>query len=195
MNDRNLIKAWEAWISESIKDRNMRSYFITFQCRNMNCSDQLIMERMHKEMETFYGRLLVRAAKSRSLRRKHPPRMFGAFDRPVNKKAVKQSATWLVNDGLHGHAMALMPVEGTFEGLLKKHIDERLNEYLRYMPYLISIDVLPIRETPERISNYFLKSIYRNRFSIDTVFVFPYSSADATKVDYIRRIQSPCYCK
>jgi hypothetical protein len=87
------------------------AYLVTFMFKPLPGSRHAIINQMRRGVEAFYATLVTRVVRyNRSNTRQHLlPRLIGAPDVPVFKRAKQSVSDVCINDGLHFHAIVLIP--------------------------------------------------------------------------------------
>jgi hypothetical protein len=132
-------------------------------------------EMMRKELERVFATSITRILsnpKARSSRTRGPI-WIACFDYPVPKRKKKEESRQdtSINNGLHVHAIALIPPRSRLKVGLERHFEELQSLYVRGGYPLSKLNAKPIVTTPERATDYVLKSIPRGRFGLDDMMV------------------------
>lgn len=104
------------------------------------------------------------------------PILIGAPDKPVAKRSKPTAIAPVLNDGLHMHALLLVPPHSRLTTTADAHFRDHQRLYSRWP--LDRVDVRSIDHTPERALAYVLKSIRRRRLSFDHVLILPRALAE-----------------
>jgi hypothetical protein len=138
-----------------------------------------VLAQMFDEAErvyrTFVTRVVRRPLATRSVG--DLPIMITAPDFPVGK-TNKPLAQVVLNDGLHLHAILLVPPRSRLPISAPEHFRQHQALYVRDRSRLDRIDVRPIENGIERAVEYVLKSLRRRRFSMDDLLLLPRALAE-----------------
>ena len=99
-------------------------------------------------------------------------------DLPVPKAQKQRLRDITLNDGLHLHALALIPPGSQMEGGLDQHFADNQALYVRREHAvarhpLARVHAQPIIRDPDYVTEYVFKSLSRQRFSLDDVLILP----------------------
>lgn len=141
-------------------------HLVTFLFKDMsNPSEANRVRIMAGQIEAFYKKLITHVV--RRPRTQPCPILIAAPDMPVPKTEKKEPDYPFANDGLHFHAILLLPPKNRLKEPLSAHIQTKWRAYQGPDTLFFSIDVEPIQETPGKAVQYVLKSISRRRFTYD----------------------------
>lgn len=135
-----------------------------------------------KEVDRVYNRLLTRAIRSPSStgKRARVPKLFAFAELPVPKREKTSLSAVSVNDGLHVHALLLFPWPCRLgkKPRLVAHLRERRRTYLGNHGKLRHVHVKPIKETPERVTDYITKGLCQPLPYEEAVLILPRSKTE-----------------
>ncbi len=154
---------------------------VTFMFEPLPGSEATVLRQMFVEVERFHRSLLTRVVrKPRSAKgMSKAPRLFAFPDRPVFKHQKQALEAVVVNDGLHLHAVVLVPRQSRLGTGLKKHVRENERLYLGNHGKLRRVDVQRLkRGTEAKAVDYSAKTWRRGRMSMDEVLVLPRSASE-----------------
>ena len=142
---------------------------------------------MKKEVENFCSKLLTRVVR-RPNSSCDKPALIASFDLPVAKRTKVSTIDAFVNDGLHVHAILLIPPKSRLRVPLAEHIESNHEVYLRDRWKLDRVDVQPFyTEESSRVVDYVMKSIKKGRLDYDdSVLILPRSSSEC-RDDFCQR--------
>lgn len=171
---RKIEKAYVQWIGKHIK-LGMTPYLMTFQFNPLPGSARSQIDQMQKAVERTYAFLLtriVRSPRSSCLNHADRPIWVCSPDRPVFKhdKISLQEAS--VNDGVHLHAIALIPKKSRLEDF-EGFIDNNQEMLANPRRPLMRVHAKPITSTPDKATSYAVKGIFKERFSYDDLLILP----------------------
>jgi hypothetical protein len=162
-------------------DEGWSAWFLTFMFDQLLGSVQIHQLQMINEVQRVYSTFLTRVIRNPSRRSNQPrlPILIGSLDVPIYKRARIPFRDASVNEGLHAHAVLLVPAQSRLRESLPDHF--RANDFL-YRPFeshLARIDARPIENTPERATSYVLKAIGNGRLEYDdSIIVLPRSATE-----------------
>jgi hypothetical protein len=198
-----------------------KCYFVSFTFNPLKGNQTSQIQQMRAAIECFYRTLVGRAVKKPSAihNQEKLPRFVGFPDLPVFKTKKTPIPNLCINDGLHFHAMVLIPEKSRLTEDLPEHIDLNQDQYLDrirtiFRPILVKnpegkneidlvdiqiivkgklqrIDVQPTTFTPEYQAGYQLKSFTKGRLTYDHLLVLPRASGELpTREDRKRERQA-----
>ena len=136
-----LIYGYDDWIQTHI-DEGWSPYLLTFMFTPLRGTLNSKIPQMKKEVENFYSKLLTRVVR-RPNSSCDKPALIASFDFPVAKRNKISTIDALVNDGLHVHAILLIPPKSRLRVPLAEHIESNHEVYLRDRRKLDRVDVQP----------------------------------------------------
>ena len=175
-----IIAAWGDYVSEHLSS-GWESYLLSFMFEPLPGSRERKMAQMAGLLEAAYGIFVTRVVrKPRTAgRRGTAPIWLCSPDLPVFKREKRDKARLRdleINDGLHYHAVLLMPprsrlqdVDGHFYRLRRAYADRaQLNR----------VDVEPITHDDRRVVGYVQKQCVRGNFDVGDNFALPRSLSE-----------------
>jgi hypothetical protein len=138
-----------------------------------------VLAQMFDEAERVYRTFVTRVVR-RPLSHKSIgdlPIMITAPDFPVSK-TNKPLAQVVLNNGLHLHAILLVPPRARLPIPAQEHFRQHQALYVRDRSRLDRVDVRPIENGVERAVEYVLKSLRRRRFTPDDLLLLPRALAE-----------------
>ncbi len=164
----------------------------TLMFARLSKKHQPLLEQMFDEAErvyrTFVTRVIRRPLSAGSVG--DLPIMVAAPDFSVGK-SDKPLAQITLNDGLHLHAILLVPPRSRLPIPVEEHFRLHQALYVRDRSKLDHVDVRPIEHTVERAVDYALKSVARGRFSTDDILVLPRARAELRGRDPMKARMGP----
>lgn len=150
-------------------------YLITFMFAPLKGSRDAVLNQMQKALERVYATMLTRI-----VRKPHSPENSGKLpiwlacpDLPVPKREKQDLRTVTINEGLHMHAICLIPPQSRLSNGLQGHIVDKQGLYVRDQSVVRHIDAKPITSRPKYVTKYVFKSLERGRFGADDIILLP----------------------
>ena len=110
---------------------------------------------------------------------KKVPRVFAFVDWPVFKRERPTLKDVTINDGLHVHAVVLVPWRSRLQTGLKNHVEERQALYLGHHGRLRRVHVARIEAgTEAQVVDYTMKTWRGRRMGMDDVLVLPRAASE-----------------
>ena len=133
------------------------------------------LDRMKDEVQRVYSTLLTRVhRKPRTASPELLPVLIGVADLPVYKRSRESTLMIYCNDGLHFHALVLMPPVSRLKGSLADHFSTHLDLYAGPGHSVQRVDVRPVVDGHRRVVDYVFKTVLNGRLSYDdAVLVLP----------------------
>jgi hypothetical protein len=177
-----IVEAYGTLVQDRI-EQGWIAYLLTFMFKPMPGNPTGVLERMQRGVESFYATLVTRVVRhNRSKALQHSlPVLIGAPDVPVFKHAKQSISNICINDGLHYHAIVLIPEKCRLRTDLVEHVREKYHAYVRQDGPLMLVDVAPITETPSKVTCYGLKAVRNGRISDDKILILPKSLSELGK--------------
>jgi hypothetical protein len=127
-----------------------------------------VIHRMMDELHRVYSTLVTRIhRKPRTASPDELPILIGAADLPVNKRDRDSSLLVLCNDGLHFHALLLVPPATRLRLSVEEHFRANQAMYLGKQRLIEKLDVRRVADRYERVVDYVFKTVLRGRISYD----------------------------
>lgn len=169
-----------SFVKERI-DAGYKPYFLTFMFDQLNGNRQTILSQMNFQIEKFNSLLITRVHRSPNSKgaNNNLPILIGFADLPAIFKNTKKPLVDVVtNDGLHFHAILLIPRKSRIKGSFIDHYEKNKHVYIGDGP-LDRIHVLKIKSKTNYIVQYTFKAFKWNRISWDEGFMlFPKSASE-----------------
>jgi hypothetical protein len=149
------IDAITSFIQERI-DVGYKPYFLTFMFDQLNGNRQTVLAQMHFQIERFNRQLITRVHRypNSTSAINNLPILVGFADLPkIFKKTKKPLVDVITNDGLHFHAILLMPKTSRIKGSFIDHIKQNQHVYI-HGSSLNRIDVVEADRTLRTLVGY-----------------------------------------
>jgi hypothetical protein len=189
-----ITRAFGKWSEEYIS-RGWQCYLTTFMFNPLSGSREGIVRQMSKEVERVYSTLLTRVVRDpRSPKVKGSlPILIGFPDLPVFKHNKGRLQDVVINDGLHYHAMVLLPPRSRLKESLVQHFERCQDMYLgkiktkkvagrlrskRVASKLQHIHTQATTYTPRNHTGYGLKAM--GKLDHDHLLILPKSHGETT---------------
>jgi hypothetical protein len=165
-------------------------YLVTVLFSQFPGSRPTIISRMKQEVERVYSSLITRVhRKPRTASPDQLPILIGAIDLPVHKSDRSSSPLVRCNDGLHFHALVLIPVGSRLREPLQDHFQICAPLYYGSNGATSGIDVRPVAYGYDRVVDYVFKTVSRGRVSYDEgVLLLPRARDELTSITTRRRL-------
>ena len=171
-----IVRGYQEFVEEMVQE-GWTPYVLTFMFNQINGSPTTVLTRMGKELERIYATMLTRIIRNPTSASAigQLPIWIGCPDFPVPRHSRQSLASVTINEGLHVHAIAIIPPKSRLKEPLSTHLRTNQGLYVghRKMVSLIRADL--IDSSPGYVTGYVLKSIYRRRCDTDRILVFPRS--------------------
>jgi hypothetical protein len=178
-----LINSYDGFVQSKVK-ADWSPLLATFMFKPLagSCPSQL--SQMKREIERIYSILLthvVRYPNSKGAK----PVLIGMADIPVAKWKKKSSVLDVkINDGLHFHAILLIPPRSRLRVSVEDHFDEHSASYLGDRRTIDRIDVKPITTADSyNVTDYVFKSIKRGLSYDEHSLILPKASSEMTGLE------------
>jgi hypothetical protein len=172
-NRLDLISAYSELIQQYV-DEAYKPFLLTFLFKQLRGTERSVIRQMLAETQTIYQKLITHVVRDPT--RKTKPVFIASSDKPVPKCEKKKMCEVAFNDGLHVHAIALIPPRSRLKVDLQTHFRNHESRYLTGTS-ILKIHVEPIKPTaPDitRVTDYVLKSFKRGRMNYDdAILVLP----------------------
>ena len=169
-----LVDGWGMYVGEKI-EQGWKGYLVTFTYNKLSGSERTILEQMRNEIERFYASLVKRVVrKPTSPNWQHKlPILIGCPDFAGSRHGKRTLQDLTINQGLHFHAIGLIPRQSRLREGLIKHIQSNYDTYRGERKRISTIDVQRITYAPGSITGYAQKGFKRGRFSHYHLLVLP----------------------
>jgi hypothetical protein len=134
-----------------------------------------VLDRMKDEVQRVYSTLLTRVVRRpKTALTDTLPVLVGVADLPVYKRNRASAPIISCNDGLHMHALVLMPPASRLTGSLADHFEANVDMYTGPRNSIQRIDVRPVADGHSRVVDYVFKTVLNRRLTYDeAVLVLP----------------------
>jgi hypothetical protein len=186
-NDIAMVEAVTAWWSREVEDRvrydGWNAYLVTFMFHPIfpDGRREVRLKAMQDNICRFYSNLVTRVVRKPNspLNLHKRPRMIAAPDYPVFKHTKIGIEAATINDGLHVHAILVVPLKSRLKVDVSTHVDQK--PYLYVKPPLRNIHFEPIENNAKRVTDYMMKSVKRGRCRWEDVFLLPKSPTELSR--------------
>jgi hypothetical protein len=173
--DPGVLEGYRKWVCK-LQAQGFDAYLLTLEFRPLRGGPSAMLDQMKLAIQQFYSRILTDIVRIRA-RRRPPldgfPPLIAAPDMPVGKyNGNSGSPASRINDGIHWHAIMLIPRRNILNASLDQHIAAQHSRLVKDTA-LISIHAKPITRTPEKVVRYVMKCIERLRFGGDDIEILP----------------------
>lgn len=183
-NDIAMVDALTAWWSREVEDRvrydGWNAYLVTFMFHRIfpDGRREVKLKAMQDNICRFYSKLLTRVVRKPNspLDLHKRPRMLAAPDYPVFKHSKIGIDAATINDGLHVHAILVVPLKSRLKVDVASHVTQK--KFLYVKPPLRSIHFEPIENNFKGVTDYMMKSVKRGRCRWEDVFLLPKSPSE-----------------
>ncbi len=164
--------AWGGYIEARVS-RGWQPYLLTFMFEPLPGSQSAKMAQMTRHLEAAYSVFVTRVVRKpkTAAARGVAPIWLCSPDRPVYKREKQSLRDILVNDGLHFHAILLMPPLSRLEDVSGHFRD--LRRTYQQQASLDRVDAVPISDRLAYVHGYGWKSVLDGRFDLGDAFVLP----------------------
>ena len=171
-----IVQGYQDFVEEKIQE-GWTPYVLTFMFNQINGPPTTVLTRMGKDLERIYATMLTRIIRNPTSASANGqlPIWIGCPDFPVPKHSRQSFASVSINDGLHVHAIALIPPRSRLKEPLSTHLRTNRGLYVGHRKMVSRIRADLIDSSPGYVTGYVLKSISRRRFDTDRILVFPRS--------------------
>src|SRR3954453_3486663 len=177
------VKVYAKWVSNYMEN-HWDGYLLTFMFRQLSGSRASVLRQMERELERVYARALTRIVRKPRCEAAQGqlPILLGSPDFPVPKAQKQSLGDVTLNDGLHVHALALIPPGSRMREGLHQHFAAGQPSYIRPGFPLLRLHAQPISHDPGYVAEYALKSVIRGRVSLDDIIVLPRGRSQLPRV-------------
>ncbi|MET4045449.1 hypothetical protein ABIC03_007181 [Bradyrhizobium sp. RT6a] len=155
------------------------AYLVTFVFDHLRGSRTSVLGQMRDEILRIYSTFVTRThRKPRAVPTDQLPVLISVADLPV-VKSIRPNERTSCNDGLHLHAILLVPPITRLKEHVAEHFKHQMDLYAGPRKLVAGIHVRPITSTPERVVDYVFKTVLRGRVAYDdAVLVLPRASGE-----------------
>jgi hypothetical protein len=130
------------------------------------------MDEMKDQVERLYSVLVTRVTRRPKYARIDDlPILIGAIDLPVQKNKPTSAPLVRTNEGLHFHAILLIPRRSRLKESIAEHFERHSARYTGSGTRIQRIHIKPVIENHARAVDYVLKTITKGRLSYDDAMV------------------------
>ena len=171
-----VISAWKEYVDFHVEVRNWKPYLLSFMFDPLPGGEDRRLQQMARYLEDAYAIFVTRVVRNptRKNRRGYLPIWLCSPDRPVikhRKLSKEELATTYVNDGLHFHALLLLPPWSRMIEV-SDHFTKMQATY-QSVASLARVDVAPITHDLDKVVEYVFKQNTKGRFDVAENFVLP----------------------
>ena len=172
---------WLDGYSHMITDRvreGWSPYLLTVMFTQLPGPRHVVIDHMRDALHRLYSQLVTRVhRKPRTAASDELPVLIGVFDLPVYKRDRSSSPLVPCNGGVHFHAVVLVPPTSRLRGSLVDHMAEHTDLYVNGR--VQRIDVRPVTDRHEWLTDYVFKTVKKGRISYDdAMLVLPRSRSE-----------------
>lgn len=164
-------------------------FFLTVTYNQLVGNQLAILRQMLDEAERTYATILNYTMRNSG---KKPldklPLWVGCPDWPTPTSGTQKMRQLVPNDGMHQHIIACHPRLKHGE-TLEEHLSDKQKNYSGFDKPIFQLDCRRITETPERVTDYVMKSYKRHRLAADEILVLPRHRDELTPRD--ERVRRP----
>lgn len=173
-----MIGGYSRLVSERMEN-GWSAYLVTFIFDHFRGPRAYVLGQMRDEILRIYSTFVTRThRKPRAVSAGQLPILISVADLPVVKSTPSNERT-SCNDGLHLHAILLMPPITRLKETVSEHFKQQTDLYAGSRKLVAGIHVRPIIGTPERVVDYVFKTVLRGRVAYDdAVLVLPRASCE-----------------
>ena len=169
------VAAWTKYVDDYIA-MGWKPYLLSFMFEPLPGREDRKLQQMERLIENAYGIFVTRVVRNPAspTRRGTLPVWLCSPDLPVIKKHIKEKQSLRdlrPNDGLHFHAILLLPPWSRIDDVAA-HFQHLRSTYLK-VARLECVDVEPITETTMKVVDYTFKQNTKGRYDVGENFVLP----------------------
>jgi hypothetical protein len=155
-------------------------YLVTFMFDQLPGSPTAVIDQMKDRVQRVYSRLVTRVnRKPRKAATDDLPVLIGLADLPVYKRDRSAAPRVRCNDGIHFHALVLLPPSSRLKGSLVDHFRQNESVYVGVGTSVQRIHAEPVTVDHERVVDYAFKTVRRRRLSYEeAVLILPRSRSE-----------------
>jgi hypothetical protein len=170
----DLVDGYTQMVTDRVYD-GCRLYLMTFLFRQLPGPRGAVLDRMKDEVQRVYSTLLTRVVRRpKTALTDALPVLIGVADLPAYKRNRASAPMISCNDGLHLHALVLMPAASRLTGSLADHFEANVDMYTGPQNSIQRIDVRPVTDGHSRVVDYVFKTVLNRRLCYDeAVLVLP----------------------
>lgn len=169
-----LVNGYSQLIADRVHD-GWSCHLVTVLFTQIFAPRAAVMDRMKDEVQRVYSILLTRVhRKPRTAPTDELPVLIGALDLRVHKRDRSLASSFARNNGLHFHAIVLVPPTSRLKQSLVDHFRDSSQLYEGQANRVERIDVRPVTHDYDRVVDYVLKTVLNGRLEYDdAILVLP----------------------
>jgi hypothetical protein len=168
-----LAHAYGTWVRQHVED-GWEASLLTFIFVDLRGPPWAVSTVMTNSIEAVYAAILTRMFRHpKRLAMAEMPLWICSPDYPVIKREGGNLVDMLRNDGLHAHAVAVIPPDTRLGCSLSDHIDDQQAHYSGPIRSLWRVHAVPITHRIEFVTDYALQGLKDSRVGRDAFFVLP----------------------
>jgi hypothetical protein len=165
--NRQLVDGYTQVVIDRV-DSGWSCHLMTFPFAQLPGPRIAVIQAMKDELQRVFSTLVTRIhRKPRTASPDELPILIGAADLPVYRRDRDSSPLVRCNDGLHFHALLLVPPATRLGIPVEEHFRANEDMYLGKRHLIQKLDVRPVTDSYERVVDYVFKTIQRGRVSYD----------------------------
>jgi hypothetical protein len=165
--NRQLVDGYTQVVIDRV-DSGWSCHLMTFPFAQLPGPRGAVIQAMKDELQRVYSTLVTRLhRKPRTASPDKLPILIGAADLPVYKRDRDSSPLVRCNDGLHFHALLLVPPATRLGLSVEEHFRANEAMYLGKQRLIDKLDVRRVADSYERVVDYVFKTILRRRVLYD----------------------------
>jgi hypothetical protein len=170
----SLVDGYTRLVTDRIHD-GWSFHLLTILFHQLPGPRSAVLDRMKDEVQRVYSTLLTRVHRNpRTASTDVLPILIGVADLPVYKRNRESAPMIYCNNGLHFHALVLMPPTSRLKGSLADHFGSNLDLYAGPGHSVQRVDVRPVVDGHRRVVDYVFKTVLNGRLSYDdAVLILP----------------------
>jgi len=183
LTKRLITEGYGQWIKEKI-DQGWEAHILTITFNQIRGSRASIPNQMKRQLERVYATMLSRIVRC-PMSAKNAERLpiwIGCPDFPVPKHQKQSLRNVTINDGLHYHAICLIPPDSRLKETLEDHVADHLELYRGKAGLVRELHVRQIASKPGFVVDYMLKSVKRRRVDEAEIIILPRSRTELKEV-------------
>lgn len=161
-------------------DQGWKAYLVTFMFISLPGGNRAIISQMTDDVTRVYSTFITRVVRNphSPFYRRALPVLVGCSDSPVAKRKGQSLASVAINDGLHFHAILLVPGTSRLKQGVKAHFRKCASLYLKNDRPVREINVRKITSNLGFVVDYALKAFKRGKVDRDHVLVLPRAESE-----------------
>lgn len=178
---KTVIDAYGDMVTERIV-MGFKAYLLTFMFNPLDGTKTIKKQMMEDEITATYYKMLTRMFRHpKNVPTNFKPMWIASPDLPVRKYNKDNYRDLVVNDGLHYHVIALIPLKTRLKQDLCDFIDINQSLYSGYVKdegytrYIHRLHCEPIKDNHAYVTSYGLKAIENGVMPPDDLLILPHS--------------------